>query len=177
MCGAHYHPSYGEQRTCGRVCGVALRRHMHGHAGQKLPKPKPACKICGKPCPNGKVYCDRTCMSQGLTTRPRAICEICGQVCATPQQRTCSRPCAHELARRIPGQRYTCRYCGETGMTAAYGMSREVCPARRCQLARLTANNLRVRNGLTKDEADVQAATMLGTGAIGQGRWQTARAW
>jgi hypothetical protein len=26
MCGAHYHPSYGEQRTCGRACGLALSR-------------------------------------------------------------------------------------------------------------------------------------------------------
>jgi hypothetical protein len=33
VCGMHYHPSYGEQRTCSRACGVALRRQVYGTAG------------------------------------------------------------------------------------------------------------------------------------------------
>jgi hypothetical protein len=41
ICSAHYHPNHGRQRTCGRTCGVALRRKIYGPAGM-LAKPKPA---------------------------------------------------------------------------------------------------------------------------------------
>lgn len=33
VCGVPYRRTYTEQRTCGRACGVALRRREYGHAG------------------------------------------------------------------------------------------------------------------------------------------------
>lgn len=138
ICGAHYHPTHGEQRTCGRACGVELVRRNKRARGwvPKAERPKPPRKE-RKPGPEPK---------NGYPS--------------------------------VAIRHYTCRYCGKTGAAMANStVRREVCPARPCQLARITANNLRVRNGMTQDEADAQAATLLATGAIGNGRWQTARAW
>lgn len=133
MCGLHYHPSYGQQRTCSRACGVELRRRTNGTAGSK-PLPRPACKTCGRPC-NGlqRLYCSKACAGED-----------------NRQQWPSSRI-----------QHYTCRYCGKQGVAKATGTMREVCPERECQLARLMANNLRARHGLTKDEADAQMATIV----------------
>jgi HNH endonuclease len=66
---------------------------------------------------------------------------------------------------------FTCRYCGE--LKVARRAAREVCPARTCQLARLAANNLRTRQEMTAEEADVlvreQVAAARGPG---YGRWR-----
>jgi hypothetical protein len=122
MCGAHYHPSYGEQRTCGRACGRDLQRRNRMATGwlprDQRPKPPSKPRVPREP-----------------TTWPSA---------------------------RL--QHYTCRYCGAPGVTKATGQPREVCPSRECQMARLAANNLRVRNGLSKDEADAQMRVAVTTG-------------
>jgi hypothetical protein len=131
ICGIHYHPTYGapgEQRTCSRACGVQLRRRNHGTAGP-VPKPRPPCQVCGKPCSglqNG--YCSPSCAGQGRRRQPWPAVAIAY---------------------------YTCRYCGEVGVTMAnQRQPREVCPARECQLARLAANNLIARRGMTREQAD-----------------------
>ncbi len=68
---------------------------------------------------------------------------------------------------------YTCRYCGELGAAnASRRQQREVCPARECQLARIAANNLRLRNGLSKEDADAQMAAV-----VGYRDWRQARQW
>jgi len=43
MCGVHYHPSYGEQRTCGRACGRVLQQRNKRATGwlPKAERPKP----------------------------------------------------------------------------------------------------------------------------------------
>lgn len=56
---------------------------------------------------------------------------------------------------------YTCRYCGELRVAKVSGTQREVCPARACQLARLAANNLRTRNGVTREDADARMAYVV----------------
>jgi 5-methylcytosine-specific restriction endonuclease McrA len=68
---------------------------------------------------------------------------------------------------------YTCRYCGELKVAKGSTQRREVCPARACQLARLAANNLRTRHGLTKEDADAQVARIVAsTLKPAYGRWQ-----
>jgi hypothetical protein len=136
ICGAHYHPGYSGQRTCSRACGVVMRRRVYGYAGSKPPAPKPLCAECGKPCNAGSKFCSRDCLV----------------VASTPAQ-----------ARATPIAYYNCRYCGKLGVTNANRtQQREVCPARACQLARLAANNLRIRNGLSKEDADAQMAAIVG---------------
>jgi hypothetical protein len=60
-------------------------------------------------------------------------------------------------------------------VTHGRGQRREVCPARACQLARLTANNMRLRDGWTKHDADEHMAATLGgrpqTTADADERW------
>ena len=53
VCGEHYHPNGGEQRTCSRKCGVELRRRIYGPAGRRAmaPRAKAAPKRMGKPAP------------------------------------------------------------------------------------------------------------------------------
>jgi|SRR5216684_155039 len=134
ICGAHYHPNHGEQRSCSRSCGVELRRRKYGHAGTKPGKPKPPCLMCGKPCGSAdNRFCSKACAGAAQTI---------------PRQTTIAY--------------YTCRYCGKLGVTRAYArQQREVCPARECQLARLMANNLRARNGVAKEEADRRMAAVV----------------
>jgi hypothetical protein len=146
ICGAHYHPHYSGQRSCSRACGVVLRRRRYGYAGSKAPAPKPLCAQCGKPCNAGTKFCSRTCAT----------------VASAPAQ-----------PRATPITYYTCRYCGKLGVTNANRkQQREVCPARACQLARLAANNLRTRHGLSKEDADAQMAA-----TVGYRDWQQARQW
>jgi hypothetical protein len=146
ICGAHYHPHYSGQRSCSRTCGVVLRRRKYGYAGNKAPAPKPLCAGCGKPCNAGSKFCSRTCA-------------------------TAARPPGAARATAIAY--YTCRYCGQLGVTNANRrQQREVCPARPCQLARLAANNLRTRNGLSREDADAQMAAIVGYRA-----WRTSRQW
>lgn len=115
ICGAHYHPNHGAQRSCSRACGAELRRRIYGPTGSRPRPPKPE-----------------------------------------PKRRPWPRPAPEPLVPSSPLAYYTCRYCGTVGTTKANARQpREVCPARACQLARLAANNLRVR-GETR-----QAQTMV----------------
>jgi hypothetical protein len=66
---------------------------------------------------------------------------------------------------------YTCRYCGHLKVAISTGQRREVCPERLCQLARLSANNLRIRNGLTAEDANAQVAALVRAGTYQPGRW------
>jgi hypothetical protein len=82
----------------------------------------------------------------------------------------CCRTCWDQRRAEIEGKRhwpnsrircYRCRYCGELKVARATGQRREVCPARACQLARLGANDLRLRNGMTAEEADARMVTLV----------------
>jgi hypothetical protein len=139
MCGRHYHPSYGQQRTCSRACGTELKRR---NSTFRQPQPRPRCQLCGKPCAGLRdAYCSRACAGE-----------------------------AHRMA--WPSSKiayYTCRYCGKLSTAKTTAQPREVCPARECQLARLAANNLRTRYGLSKEAADAQMAAMPA--------WRVSRQW
>jgi hypothetical protein len=58
---------------------------------------------------------------------------------------------------------WTCRYCAApcVGRVTRGEQRRKICGDRICHLARLQANNLRVRNGLTQDDADDQMAALV----------------
>jgi hypothetical protein len=138
VCGTHYHPSGPIVRTCGRACGVLLRKQLYGHAGGSQRKPRPACETCGKPC-------------SGLGMR------FCSLACAGK-----SRTAARQTWSAVAIETYTCRYCGKLGARKAnMRQLREVCEARICQLARLQANNLVARNGVTKQDADAHMACLV----------------
>jgi 5-methylcytosine-specific restriction endonuclease McrA len=127
ICGVHYHPSHGGQRSCSRACGVLLARRNRMAKGwiPKAQRPKPPQK----------------------PRRP-------GPVASGEREPKSGWPAAAVAY-------YTCRYCGE--LRAAHGTAiyREVCSARACQLARLGANNLRLRNGVTREDADAQMAYVV----------------
>lgn len=148
VCGVHYHPSGKAVRTCSRTCGVVLRRQKYGHAGGHVARPKPACEVCGKPC-------------KGATNR------FCSQSCSVQSEYRSGKRQKWPVSKV---HYYTCRYCGELGVAKASAQPREVCPARACQLARLQANNLRLRNGVPKDEADAQMVRVVNAGRSAR-RW------
>lgn len=90
----------------------------------------------------------RVCPCGSVPLKGSKFCQICFD-----------RRAAEIESRRVypvsPVCYYACRYCGE--LKVAHGQNRrrrEVCPARACQLARLMANNLRVRKGWSAEEAD-----------------------
>lgn len=128
ICGAHYHPNHGEQRSCSRKCGVEVIRRNRAAIGWV----------------------------------------------SAPARRAAAKAAAREAreAQRVqqPGRAtaiayYTCRYCGKVGVTRANArQQREVCPARECQLARLAANNLITRNGMTREQADATAVAYMAEG-------------
>jgi hypothetical protein len=73
---------------------------------------------------------------------------------------------------------YTCRYCDKQGISRANShIPREVCPSHQCQLARIGANNLRVRNGLTQEAADAQMRVLVQAGNAGLELWRNSRRW
>ena len=150
ICGAHYHPNHGEQRTCGRSCGVELKRRKKMANGW-IP-PVPAICACGRRMTKGSQRC-RDC----LTAMQREIAR--------------SRPAPEPYAPRSMVAYYTCRYCGKLGVTTARGQTREVCTSRACQLARLQANNLIARNGVAREDADAFMARIV------QGITRQARQW
>lgn len=130
-------------RTCGKrywysarpceICGA----HYHPHySGQRS---------CSRAC--GVVISRRNRMAKGW--RPKT------------QQPKPPRPVREPYAPRSSVAYYTCRYCGKLGVTRTTGTRREVCPARACQLARLAANNLRLRGGLTQEDADAQMTAVV----------------
>jgi ribosomal protein S27AE len=60
ICGAEYRPTYGAQRTCGRSCGVTLRRAEHDGYGGPPRRIWPTSKINYRNCANcGKLFVAR----------------------------------------------------------------------------------------------------------------------
>jgi hypothetical protein len=131
VCGVHYHPSGKTVRTCSRTCGAVLHRRNRIAKGWIPPAERP------KPAPKQRGP---------------------GPVASGEREPKNGWPA-------VAVTYYTCRYCGKVGvakgnMKPGRGQ-REVCPARPCQLARRAANNLRTRNGLTREDADAQMAAIV----------------
>jgi hypothetical protein len=64
ICDTHYHPSHAEQRTCGRSCGIELRRRN----GTLIRKRWPSCYI--RPCERcGTLFTGRTRASRYCSLR------------------------------------------------------------------------------------------------------------
>jgi hypothetical protein len=140
ICGAHYHPNHGRQRSCSRACGAAVYRRDRIASGWIPPELRPTpVKVPRKP--------------------------------REPREPKNGWP-------RTPLRFYDCRICGDLkvqsarkGAVPGHGM-REVCPARSCQVARLTANNLINRSGFTQEEAVAEVRRRLANGYVpGAGRW------
>lgn len=103
VCSHDYQPAYPAQRTCGRVCGVTLRRREHGTASSR--PPGRACKRCGKHhlSLNGD---NRTCDDcRGPVDR---LCDVCGKQFSTPaaRRKRCSDGCARAALIRSITSRY-----------------------------------------------------------------------
>jgi hypothetical protein len=187
-------PAVLAHMECNRSAGARLGNQMQPRtilaAGRDT-----ICAVCGKP----YHYAARRCEICGAHYHPNGREQrTCGRTCGVVLIRRnkmakgwvpkAQRPKPPPKAKRpgpvASGERepkngwpataityYTCRYCGTVGVTRANTyQQREVCPARACQLARLAANNLRVRNGLTKEDADAQMATLVHAG-------QSSRQW
>lgn len=109
----------------------------------------------------------RFCECGAVPLEGRKFCQCC------LDQRAADAEDRQALKMTCQVRYYACRYCMELKVErVGTGHPREVCPARTCQLARLAANNLRLRNGLTAEEADAQAAALVKAGKLGYGRWQ-----
>lgn len=138
ICGGHFHPNNSRvQYACSRPCGGELRRRNMVQRGWQ---PRTIC-ACGNTKSKNATRCAR-----------------CREAMATEA--------ALRHAASIPGPHttvsyYTCRYCGKLGTAHGTNQRREVCPARTCQLARLQANNLIARNGITREEADARMRTIV----------------
>jgi hypothetical protein len=150
ICGGHYHPYHSAQRACSRACGVAVTRRNKIAKGWVPPeqRPRPPCAECGKPCDAASKFCSKAC--RGAAARQ-----------TWPVSKV---------------YYWTCRYCGRLGVAkVTSGQPREVCPARECQLARLAANNLRLRKGMTREQADAAVTGYRAEGdhrQLRSGRWQ-----
>ena len=140
----------GEEQVAlfGVIREPPLVTRTHNGATVKPPKPPRLCG-CGAKAMKGRRFC-QACLD-------RRAAEVAG------------RPGPASLVRY-----YVCRYCGELKVAhGTNGQRREVCPARPCQLARRAANNLRVRHGVTADEANAQMAGIVASATgNGYGRWQ-----
>lgn len=86
VCGVLYRPTYGDQRTCSRQCGVFLRWMA---AGKPLSMPRlhgqhtdlVACCDCGRPMQPGRKYCTVCSVSRsraGRWERGVKVCTECG---------------------------------------------------------------------------------------------------
>lgn len=124
VCTNDYRPTYREQRTCGRACGVVLRRREHGHAGRPKLERWPSSKVYILDCAHcGEPYAARTrarqcCRREDCVKRRKAAswardkrrnrpkasrnCEACGQAFSTgkSRQRFCSEICEKRTTRR-----------------------------------------------------------------------------
>jgi HNH endonuclease len=104
----------------------------------------------------------RLCGCGAYPLKGRKFCQHC------LDQREARR--AEQAGPSSPVHYFTCRYCGE--LKVARTRAREVCPAGACQRARLAANNLRLRHGLTADEANAHVAVIVTAGVTdGWGKW------
>ena len=106
----------------------------------------------------------RVCGCGAVPLKDRKFCQACADQRAAQAQQ--------KAGPSSPVHYYVCRYCGDLNACRRTGQLREVCPARACQLARITANNLRLRQGMTQEEADALVVRQLRTGSgPGYGRW------
>lgn len=172
--------------SCNRSAGGKLGSQIAGAGLPRRTHSAPApCATCGKVTDRSAKFCE-VC---GAHCHPsHSFVLTCGRVCgAKLQQRNrmakgwippAQRPKPPKLPPRprpvASGQRepkngwpsselryYTCRYCGQLSTAPGTGQRREVCPGRICQLARLKANNLRARDGLSKEQADTEMAVLV----------------
>jgi hypothetical protein len=130
-------------------------------------------EIRGTP-PVGSPRTRRLCECGTPTWQHKSRCRACWKRWRAEIEERRRWQAAAGKGQTCPLHYYECRYCGELKVTkkARGQQQREVCPERRCQLARLAANNLRVRKGLTAEEADAQMIAALAAGLVGRGRWQ-----
>jgi hypothetical protein len=169
-------PAVLAHASCNRSAGARLSNQIRpqGTTGSTAAGRDTTCRTCGK----RYWYAARPCEICGAHYHPhysgqRSCSRACGVVIARrnkmakgwvpkEQRPKPPRPMREPSAPRSPVTYYTCRYCGEPGV--AHGTNRqrrEVCPARACQLARLAANNLRIRKGMTQEDADAQMAAVV----------------
>ncbi len=189
-------PAVLAHASCNRSAGARLSNQIRpqGTAAGTTAGRDTICRTCGK----RYWYSARPCEICGAHYHPhyseqRSCSRACGVVIArrnkmakgwVPKAQRPKPP--RRLGPVASGERepkngwpvtvityYTCRYCGELGAAnASRRQQREVCPARECQLARIAANNLRLRNGLSKEDADAQMAAV-----VGYRDWRQARQW
>jgi 5-methylcytosine-specific restriction endonuclease McrA len=178
-------PAVLAHMACNRSAGARLGNQMQprvilaaGHdvicatCGKPYHYAPRVCEICGVHYhPSGKTVrtCSRTCGVQ-LIRRNRIAKGWVPQAQRPKPAPKPRRPGPVQSGEREPKNGwpavavayYTCRYCGTVGVTKAdVRQQREVCPARACQLARIGANNLRTRNGLTREDADAQVSVVV----------------
>ena len=100
VCGADYRPTYGEQRTCGRACGVALRRHEYGTCGST--------PLCGQASEVLWASCV-VCQSAFIVRRRKRHCERpitaqqcpeCGSTIVGYRRKYCTKACCRRAWRR-----------------------------------------------------------------------------
>ena len=107
VCGAHYHPSGGQVRTCGRKCGVELRRRKYN--GKQSSKPRK--RTCD--CPTGSPHtcyvrisyrncaaCGAVFISRGRTLTCSAECRAQHQAAQQAEYRQKNQAQSAETARR-----------------------------------------------------------------------------
>lgn len=70
ICGSTYRPTYPWQRTCGRACGVELRRREHGTAGRER-KHWPFTRVYIREC----IWCDKLFVGRAVNSR------VCSRTC------------------------------------------------------------------------------------------------
>jgi hypothetical protein len=116
ICSSHYHPTYGEQRTCSRTCGIELRRRNgnFGAGADMRRKNWPSSPVYAKDCAHcGKLfvgrksdalYCSQQCRRRSETAISRPVigmgsCEQCGQAFEVKEsgrrRRWCSAVCGY----------------------------------------------------------------------------------
>jgi len=161
-------PAVLAHASCNRSAGARLSNQIRPQSttGSTAPGRDTICRTCGK----RYWYAARPCEICGAHYHPyNSTQRSCSRACGVVVQRRNriangwipkadrpkpARPVREPYAPRSSVAYYTCRYCGETGVTRVTGTQREVCPARACQLARLAANNLITRKGMTREQAD-----------------------
>jgi hypothetical protein len=85
ICGAHYHPNHGGQRSCSRACGIQLRKRIYGPSGSSrvaAPKLPPRERPVRAPATLVAYYTCRYCGTLGVqraSSQPghgrREVCE------------------------------------------------------------------------------------------------------
>lgn len=117
ICSEQYRATHPRQRTCGRACGVALRR-ASGRPWSSRPAQVryPASKVCHLTCkgcealfvaPRRRIWCRKAC-SDAFWSRTRQLpvvvrsCAECagGFSTARSSQRYCSIPCSRRTHRK-----------------------------------------------------------------------------